>query len=146
MPRSQKRRNEILLVEDNAGDVRLLQEAFKEGGLDCKLHIARDGIQAMDFLSQKGEYSKSPRPTLVLLDLNLPRKSGRHVLMEMKQAASLCSIPVLVMSTSSSPDDIREAYCLQANCYIVKPEDMDALVRFAQMLESFWLRLVALPG
>lgn len=143
--RDVRRRDEILLVEDNVGDIRLLQEAFKEGGLDCKLHVARDGEQAMAFLSRKGAYAKSPRPTLVLLDLNLPGKSGREVLAEMKRQEALCCIPVVVMSTSANPEDIRAAYCLQANCYVVKPEDLDALIVFAQVLQSFWLQLVALP-
>ena len=143
--RNQLRRGEILLVEDNLGDIRLLQEAFKEGGLECKLHVARDGHQAMDFLSRKGTYAKSPRPALVLLDLNLPGKSGREVLSEMKREKGLCSIPVLVMSTSSNPEDIQAAYCLHASCYVVKPEDLDALIHFARLLESFWLRQVALP-
>src|SRR5215467_14274487 len=110
---------EILLVEDNAGDVRLLQEAFKEGGLSCRLHITRDGEQAMAFLRQTGPYSDSPRPSFVLLDLNLPRKDGREVLAEMKRERTLRCIPVVVFSTSTNPEDINVAYHLQANCYIV---------------------------
>src|SRR5215470_9130357 len=97
---------EILLVEDNAGDVRLLQEAFKEGGLACRLHVARDGEQAMAFLHQTGAYSECPRPSFVLLDLNLPRKDGREVLAEMKRERDLRSIPVVVFSTSTNPEDI----------------------------------------
>ena len=136
---------EVLLIEDNAGDVRLLQEAFKEGGLSCKLHVARDGEQAMAFLNRKGPYAKSPRPSLVLLDLNLPRKNGREVLAEMKREHALRSIPVVVLSTSTSPDDIAAAYRLHANCYVAKPEDMDSLVRLSKLLECFWLRAVLLP-
>jgi len=143
MPHRARPRDEILVVEDNQGDIRLLQEAFKESGLDCRLHIVRDGEQAIDFLSRKAPYEKSPRPKLVLLDLHLPGKSGREVLVEMKQERELRCIPVVVLSTSSSPDDISAAYCLQANCYVVKPEDLDSLVRFAKMIESFWLRATA---
>lgn len=150
MPGSPSRSHaEILLVEDNLGDIRLLQEAFKEGGLECKLHVARDGEQAMDFLYHQGAYAKSPRPALVLLDLNLPRKDGREVLAEMKGAEALRCIPVVVFSTSTNPEDINTAYCLQANCYVVKPEDLDSLIHLTQLIESFWfgsVSLAAAPG
>ena len=136
---------EILLVEDNPGDIRLIQEAFKEGGFSCKLHITRDGEQAMAFLKQTGAYQDSPRPALVLLDLNLPRKGGREVLAEMKGERSLQCIPVVVLSTSTNPDDINTAYRLQANCYIVKPGDMDSLVELTSLLERFWFQTVWLP-
>ena len=137
---------EILLVEDNPGDIRLLQEAFKEGGLTCTLHIARDGEQAMAFLNREGSYAKSPRPSLVLLDLNLPRKDGREVLAEIKSERELRSIPVVVFSTSTNPEDINRAYNLQANCYIVKPGDLDSLIDLSKLLECFWLRAVWLPA
>ncbi|SRR5579885_3233039 len=136
---------EILLVEDNPGDIRLVQEAFKEGGFTCKLHVVRDGEQAISFLRKKGAYEKSPRPSLVLLDLNLPRKSGREVLAEIKQEHSLKCIPVVVFSTSTNPEDINAAYRLQANCYIVKPEDMDSLIQLSKLIERFWFRTVWLP-
>ncbi len=136
---------EILLVEDNPGDIRLLQEAFKEGGLSCRLHIVRDGEQAMAFLNREGRYAKSPRPTLVLLDLNLPRKDGREVLAEIKSEKRLRSIPVVVFSTSTSPEDIDGAYQLQANCYLVKPGDLESLIDLSKLLECFWLRAVWLP-
>ena len=136
---------EVLLVEDNPGDVRLLQEAFKEGGVSCTLHITRDGEQAMAFLKQKGVYADSPRPSLVLLDLNLPRKNGREVLAEIKSERTLRCIPVVVFSTSTNPEDISVAYHLQANCYVVKPEDLDSLIDLSKLLEAFWLRTVWLP-
>ncbi len=137
---------EVLLIEDNAGDVRLLEEAFKEAEFDCNLRVIRDGEQALAFLKRTGTYAKSPRPKLVLLDLNLPRKGGREVLAEMKTERSLRSIPVVVLSTSANSEDIDAAYSLHANCYIVKPEDMDSLVRLSKLLQSFWLRAVRLPA
>jgi chemotaxis family two-component system response regulator Rcp1 len=138
--------SEILLVEDNPGDVRLLQEAFKESGVACRLHVTSDGEQAMAFLNQKGSYSQSPRPSLVLLDLNLPRKNGREVLAEMKSESNLKSIPVVVLSTSTNPEDINCAYRLQANCYVVKPENLDSLITLSKLLESFWFQTVWLPA
>jgi two-component system, chemotaxis family, response regulator Rcp1 len=137
--------HEVLLVEDNPGDIRLLQEAFKECAVDCTLHIARDGELAMAFLRRKGTYAESPRPSLVLLDLNLPRKNGREVLAEIKSEAALRCIPVVVLSTSTNPEDISVAYHLQANCYVVKPEDLNGLIDLSKLLESFWLQTVWLP-
>jgi chemotaxis family two-component system response regulator Rcp1 len=109
---------EILLVEDNPGDIRLLQEAFKEGGISSHLNITRDGEQAMAYLRQEGAYSNSPRPAFILLDLNLPRKDGREVLAEIKQDKSLRRIPVVILSTSTNAEDVRRAYDLHANCYV----------------------------
>ena len=143
--RSITERPEILLIEDNAGDIRLLQEAFKEANFDCNLHITRDGEQAIAFLKRVGDYAASPRPKLVLLDLNLPRKGGREVLAEIKKERSLCTIPVIVLSTSANPTDIDAAYHLHANCYIVKPEDMDTFVSLSKLLRCFWMRAVWLP-
>jgi two-component system, chemotaxis family, response regulator Rcp1 len=137
---------EILLVEDNPGDIRLMQEAFKEGGFASKLNVARDGEQAMAFLRQEGPYGKSARPSLILLDLNLPRKDGREVLAEIKKEKHLRHIPVLVLSTSTSTEDIRRAYDLHANCYIPKPADLETLVELGRVIEDFWLGKALLPA
>ncbi len=137
---------QILLVEDNPGDIRLVKEAFKESGLCGVLSIVRDGEQALAFLRQEGVYRKSPRPTLVLLDLNLPRKSGRELLAEIKQDEGLRQIPVIVLSTSTSAEDIAKAYDLHANCYVVKPADLDRLVQFVDELKAFWLGTAELPA
>ncbi|HUA84481.1 MAG TPA: response regulator [Bryobacteraceae bacterium] len=137
---------EVLVVEDNPGDIRLLQEAFKEAGINCKLHITRDGEQAMAFLNHEGKYADSPRPSLILLDLNLPRKDGREVLAEIKREEGLMRIPVVVLSTSTSAADIQHAYGLHANCYVPKPADLAALICIGKVIENFWLKAVALPA
>jgi CheY-like chemotaxis protein len=137
---------DILLVEDNPGDVRLLREAFKEAKSSSRLHVARDGEQAMAFLRQQGVYRYSPRPAYVLLDLNMPRKDGREVLAEVKQDKDLRQIPVFVLSTSSACDDVAHAYDHHANCYIPKPVDIEKLVLMTQRLESFWMRTALLPN
>ena len=126
---------EILLVEDNPGDIRLIQEAFKESGFASHLHIARDGDQALAFLRQQGEYSGSPRPAFIILDLNLPRKDGREVLAEIKSEKGLRQIPVVILSTSTSTEDVMRAYDLHANCYVPKPLDIDHLVQLGRSLE-----------
>jgi chemotaxis family two-component system response regulator Rcp1 len=136
---------EILLVEDNAGDIRLLQEAFKEGDVMSNLNIARDGEQAMAYLRQEGQYSNRLRPAVILLDLNLPRKDGREVLAEIKKDKELRQIPVVILSTSTNAEDVRRAYDLHANCYVPKPLDVDQLVRIGRTLEDFWLTTVLLP-
>ena len=136
---------EILLVEDNAGDIRLIQEAFKEGGFASRLSITRDGEHALAFLRRKEPYTDSPRPVLILLDLHLPRKDGWEVLAEIKQEAGLRQIPVLVLSTSISTDDVQRAYDLNANCYIQKPADLEKLVRVGKQIEAFWLGTAVLP-
>jgi chemotaxis family two-component system response regulator Rcp1 len=136
---------EVLLVEDNPGDIRLLQEAFKEGNNSSHLNIARDGEQAMAYLRQEGTYSKSPRPAFILLDLNLPRKDGREVLAEIKKDKNLRQIPVVILSTSTDADDVRRSYDLHANCYVPKPIDVDQLVQLGKQLEDFWLSTVLLP-
>ena len=135
---------EVLLVEDNPGDIRLTQEAFTESEFPGRLHVVRDGEQALAFLHQEGSYQKSPRPTFVLLDLHLPRKSGAEVLAEIKGEKRLRKIPVFVLSTSSRAEDIAQAYDLQANCYIPKPGDVEKLVQVARQIEAFWLGTAAL--
>lgn len=137
---------EILLVEDNPGDIRLIMEAFKESGFSSRLNIARDGEQALEFLRQQGEYAKSPRPAFIILDLNLPRKDGREVLMEIKKDKKLRQIPVVVLSTSTSKEDVMRAYDLHANCYVPKPLDIEHLVHLGKSLEEFWLNTAILPA
>jgi chemotaxis family two-component system response regulator Rcp1 len=137
---------EVLLVEDNPGDIRLIQEAFHEGEMSSNLNVARDGEQAMAYLRQQGIYSGSPRPAFILLDLNLPRKDGREVLAEIKQDKALRQIPVVILSTSTNDDDVRRAYDLHANCYVPKPLDIDQLVHIGKSLEEFWLTTVLLPA
>lgn len=136
---------EILLVEDNPGDVRLTKEALREVGMSNPLHVARHGLEALDFLRQSGDFKDAPRPDLVLLDLNLPRLSGREVLKQMKDDPALRQIPVIVLSTSDAHRDVSESYALHANCYINKPVDFDDFLRVVQSIECFWLRLVKLP-
>ncbi|HTB14155.1 MAG TPA: response regulator [Bryobacteraceae bacterium] len=136
---------EVLLVEDNPGDIRLIQEAFKEGDVFSHLNIARDGEQAMAYLRQEGAYSNSPRPAFILLDLNLPRKDGREVLAEIKGDSTLRQIPVVILSTSTNVEDVRRAYDLHANCYVPKPFDVDRLGQLGRTLEEFWLNTVLLP-
>jgi len=136
---------EVLLVEDNPGDIRLIQEAFNEGDILSHLNVTRDGEQAMAYLRQEGTYSRSPRPAFILLDLNLPRKDGREVLEEIKRDESLRQIPVVILSTSTNVEDVRRAYDLHANCYVPKPIDMDQLVQLGKSLEDFWSKTVLLP-
>ena len=136
---------EILLVEDNAGDIRLTQEALKESHLIVNLSIVRDGMEAMDFLRGKGQHANKPAPDLILLDLNLPRKDGREVLEEIKNDAELKRIPVVVLTTSEAESDILTTYGLHANCYINKPVDMDQFIKIVKLLEEFWFTIVKLP-
>jgi chemotaxis family two-component system response regulator Rcp1 len=136
---------EILLVEDNPGDIRLLQEAFKEGGLTCRLNITRDGEQAMAYLHQEGPYTRSPRPSLILLDLNMPRMDGRELLAEIKSERKFARIPIVILSTSTNQEDIQKAYELHANCYLPKPSDLDSLVQLSKVIEGFWLNAALLP-
>jgi two-component system, chemotaxis family, response regulator Rcp1 len=142
-----RQRAEILLVEDNPGDVRLVEEALKEGGFgSCKLSVVSDGEQALAFLHREISFENSPRPTFILLDLNLPRKNGREVLAEIKQDEHLRQIPVFILSTSTRSEDIDKAYDLHANCYIAKPSDLNGLVAVGKIIETFWLRTVMLPA
>jgi CheY-like chemotaxis protein len=137
---------EVLLVEDNIGDVRLTQEALKEGRLMVNLTVARDGMEAMEILQRVNGHANAPRPDLVLLDLNLPRKDGREVLQEIKADAQLKTIPVVVLTTSDADNDIVSTYGSHANCYITKPVDMDRFVEIVKMLEEFWFTIVKLPS
>lgn len=136
---------EILLVEDNPGDARLAAEAFKEGTVPTRLHVVQDGIEAMSFLRRQGPYEQAPRPDLVLLDLNLPRKDGREVLAEIKEDGHLRRIPVIVLTTSQAESDVTRSYELHANCYIVKPVDFDRFIDVVKGIEDFWCSLVKLP-
>jgi chemotaxis family two-component system response regulator Rcp1 len=136
---------EVLLVEDSPGDVRLTQEALKDAKVHINLQVARDGIEAMSLLKHEGEYANFPRPDLILLDLNLPRKDGREVLQEIKESPTLKSIPVVVLTTSASNNDILRSYMLHANCYITKPVNLDGFLKVVQTIDSFWLSVVKLP-
>ncbi len=136
---------EILLVEDNPGDVRLTQEAFKDGKMLNKLHVVEDGMEALAFLKREGKYTDVPRPELILLDLNLPRKDGRDVLAEIKADRDLKRIPVVILTTSRSEEDILRSYDLNANCYITKPLEFDKFIEIVKSIEDFWLTIVKLP-
>lgn len=135
----------ILLVEDNAGDVRLTREALHEGKVANKLIVAADGIEALAVLRKLGEHAGTPRPHLILLDLNLPRKDGRQVLEEIKRDPELMRIPVVVLTTSKAEEDILRTYNLHANCYITKPVDFEKFVSVIRTIDEFWLSLVRLP-
>lgn len=137
---------DLLLVEDNPGDVRLTQEAFKAGRVKVNLQVAADGAEAVDFLRRKGKFASAPRPDLILLDLNLPKLNGREVLSEIKSDPDLRRIPVVVMTTSNSQQDIQKAYTLNANCYISKPMEYDDFVGIVESIEDFWLTKATLPG
>lgn len=137
---------EILLIEDNPGDVRLTIEAFKDAKVRNNLIIASDGLEAMDILYKKGKYINAPRPDLILLDLNLPLKDGREILTEIKADDTLKLIPVVVLTTSNADEDIFKSYELNANCYITKPVDLDQFLRVVHSIESFWLEVVILPS
>jgi two-component system, chemotaxis family, response regulator Rcp1 len=136
---------EILLVEDSPGDVRLTREAFKDAKVHINLHVASDGSKAMAFLKREGEYANVPRPDLVLLDLNLPKKDGREVLEEIKESPTLKSIPVVILTTSSSEADILRSYRLHANCYITKPVGLEGFLTVVKSIDNFWLSVVKLP-
>lgn len=139
------RRPRILIVEDNPGDVRLIQEAFQETGRAHEAAVARDGVEALDYLFQRGEFGGARRPDLILLDLNLPKKGGREVLEEIKGDGELMHIPVVVFSSSSAPADVTGAYKLYANCYVTKPADLDELFKVISWIEKFWLGTATLP-
>ena len=139
------RQIEILLVEDNPADVRLTQEALKEGRVLNRLHVVNDGEAAMDFLRHKGPFANSPSPDVILLDLNLPRKDGREVLQDVKNDPQLRRIPVIVLTTSDAETDILKTYDLHANCYVTKPVDLDHFLSVMQSIQDFWLSIVKLP-
>jgi chemotaxis family two-component system response regulator Rcp1 len=136
---------EVLLVEDSPGDVRLTREALKDAKVHISLHVAADGIEAMAFLERTGTHVDAPRPDLILLDLNLPRKDGREVLKEIKESPALRSIPVVILTTSSSEADVLQSYELHANCYISKPVDLNGFLKVVQSIDNFWLSVVRLP-
>jgi two-component system response regulator len=136
---------EILLVEDSPADILITREAFEEARLLNDIHVVEDGIQAMEFLRREGIYASAPRPDLILLDLNLPRKNGREVLAEIKADNSLKVIPVIILTTSNAHDDILQAYDLHANCYVVKPVGFESFLKAVQTIRNFWFSVVALP-
>jgi two-component system, chemotaxis family, response regulator Rcp1 len=136
---------EVLLVEDSPGDVRLTREAFKDAKVHINLHVASDGVEAMDFLRRDGKDADAPRPDLILLDLNLPRKSGREVLLEIKEDPMLKSIPVVILTTSASEQDVLRTYLLHANCFITKPVGLDGFLAVVKSIDNFWLSVVKLP-
>lgn len=136
---------EVLLVEDNPGDVRLTREAFRSARMERPLHVAADGVEAMAFLRREGEFARVPRPDLILLDLNLPRMDGREVLARIKEDESLRTIPTVILTTSESESDILKSYELQANCYLAKPVQLEAFESLIQSVNDFWLTKVKLP-
>jgi two-component system, chemotaxis family, response regulator Rcp1 len=136
---------EILLVEDNPADVRLTREALQEEKIYTNLQVVSDGVEAIAFLRKEGQYAKMPRPDLILLDLNLPKKDGREVLKEIKNDPHLKAIPVVVLTVSKSEEDILKSYNLHANCYITKPVDLKQFMKVAKSVQDFWLTIVKLP-
>ena len=136
---------EILLIEDNPGDVRLTMEALKEAKVINHLTVLKDGMEAMAFLRRQGQYAKAPRPHLILLDLNLPKKDGREVLADIKADNTLKHIPIVVLTTSQDEQDVLKSYNLHANCYITKPVDLEQFIKVVRSIEDFWLGIVVLP-
>ena len=134
-----------MLIEDNPGDVRLTEEALKEGKVINRLSVVPDGVEAIEYLRKRGDYASAATPDLVLLDLNLPKKDGREVLAEVKQDPELRKIPVVVLTTSRDEQDILKSYDLHANCYITKPVDFEQFIRVVRAIEDFWLSVVKLP-
>lgn len=137
---------EILMVEDNPADARLTKEAFKDAKVLNNMHVVADGEEAMLFLKRAGKYNESPRPDLILLDLNLPKKDGREVLAEIKKDPELKRIPVVILTTSEDEKDIFRAYDLHANAYVKKPVDLDQFMKIVEAVEDFWLSVVRLPS
>jgi CheY-like chemotaxis protein len=137
---------EILLVEDSLADVRLTEEAFRDAKVLNHMSVVTDGTEAMQFLRREGPHAAAPRPDLILLDLNLPRKDGREVLKEIKDDPNLRRIPVVVLTTSRAEEDVLKAYNLHANCYITKPVDFTQFISVVRSIEGFWLSVVKLPG
>ena len=136
---------EILLVEDNPGDMRLTKEALKEGKVYNNLHWAHDGVEALEFLRREGKHAKAPRPDIILLDLNLPKKDGREVLSVIKNDDQLKHIPVVVLTTSKAEEDVVRSYNLHANCYVTKPVDLEKFISVVHAIDRFWLTVVTLP-
>lgn len=137
---------DFLLVEDNPGDVRLTQEALKSHKVQNNLHVATDGEEAMAFLRRQGKYGNAPRPDIILLDLNLPKKDGREVLAEIKSDPSLKTIPVVVITSSEAEQDVVKSYNLNANCYVTKPVNLDQFIKVVQSINDFWITIVKLPS
>ena len=137
---------EILLVEDNPGDVRLTREALKEGKVLNHLNVVDDGVEALAFLRREDKYANAVRPDLILLDLNLPKKDGREVLAEIKADAGLKKIPVVILTTSAAEQDILKTYDLHANCYITKPVDLEQFIKIVRLIEDFWFTIARLPS
>jgi two-component system, chemotaxis family, response regulator Rcp1 len=136
---------EILLVEDNPGDVRLTREALREGKVYNNLHWAKDGVEALEFLRREGKHAGAPRPDIILLDLNLPKKDGREVLEIIKGDEQLKYIPVVVLTTSKAEEDVVKSYALHANCYVTKPVDLEKFIVVVKSIDRFWLTVVTLP-
>ena len=136
---------EVLLVEDNPADARLMREALRDAKVQSQISVVSDGAQALEFLRNQGKYQNAPRPDMILLDLNLPKKDGREVLAEIKNDPELMLIPVAVLTTSQAHQDIIKAYKLHANCYITKPMELDHFARVVESFEDFWLKIVTLP-
>jgi chemotaxis family two-component system response regulator Rcp1 len=136
---------EILLVEDNPGDERLTREALKEGKVYSNLHWVKDGVEAIQFLRRQGKYAAVPRPDIILLDLNLPKKDGREVLQDIKNDGDLKRIPVVVLTTSKAEEDVLRTYNLHANCYVTKPVDLEKFIVVVKSIDAFWLTVVTLP-
>jgi CheY-like chemotaxis protein len=137
---------DILLVEDNPGDVRLIIESLKDAEIRIMLHVVEDGVEAMNFLRREGKYNEAVRPDVILLDLNLPRKSGMEVLEEMKVDEDLKRIPVVILTTSEAEEDVRKSYSLHANCFVTKPTGLTQFNEVIKTMEKFWLTIVKLPN
>ncbi|MDT5390515.1 MAG: hypothetical protein QOE04_4156 [Mycobacterium sp.] len=136
---------DILLVEDDPGDELITREAFEHNKINNILHVARDGEEGLDFLYRRGEFSEAPRPDLILLDLNLPKYDGRQLLQQIKSDADLCSIPVVVLTTSSAEEDVLRSYKLHANAYVTKPVDVDQFMSAVRQIDEFFVQVVRLP-
>ena len=136
---------EILLVEDNPGDARLTIEAMREAKMSNRITVVEDGVEAMAFLRRQGSFGEAPRPDLILLDLNLPRKDGREVLAEVKADPALKRIPVVILTTSRAEEDVLRAYDLHANCYVTKPVDLAQFMKIVSQIDEFWVKVVTLP-
>jgi two-component system, chemotaxis family, response regulator Rcp1 len=137
---------EILLVEDNLGDARLTREALKEGKVYNNLHWVKDGVEALDFLRKKGKHKDAPKPDIILLDLNLPKKDGREVLEDIKGDDKLKRIPVVILTTSQAEEDVLKTYTLHANCYVTKPVDLEQFIKVVKSIDNFWLTVATLPN
>jgi CheY-like chemotaxis protein len=136
---------DILLVEDNPGDIDLTREALEEAKVSNRLHVVEDGEQALDFVFRRGRFADAPRPDLILLDLNLPKRDGREVLEEIRTDANVTEIPILILTSSQAEEDIARAYRLHANCYIAKPVNFVQFLKMIHTIEDFWLTIVKLP-